>query len=215
MVVIAGDWTGTLGELAITYDEGRLIGVLTGTGGITELVEPIITASGKQTGACVPYDEDPERLVDRLLHDDRTEHVRKPSCFCDAQTGGRTMTASGHVGHAPSATTGVGGAAVPVQRIELPVVGLTCGACVQAVEQALLVVPGVSGATVNLSQGRAFVEYDPRGPPWLPCMTRSRRPGTGQRRPRPGSGSTGSPAPPVSRRSRPPSMRRRWCSPPR
>ena len=37
IVVIAGGRTGTLGELAIAYDEGRLIGVLTGTGGITEI----------------------------------------------------------------------------------------------------------------------------------------------------------------------------------
>jgi P-type Cu+ transporter len=70
------------------------------------------------------------------------------------------MTAIGHAGHAPSATTGVGGHAPPVQRIELPVVGLTCGACVQAVEHAIRAVPGVSGATVNLTQGRAVVEYD-------------------------------------------------------
>jgi uncharacterized protein (TIGR00725 family) len=88
MVVIAGGRTGTLGELAIAYDEGRLIGVLTGTGGITELVEPILKASGKQTGACVLYDDDPERLVDRLIHYYRTEHVRKPSCFCDAWPAG-------------------------------------------------------------------------------------------------------------------------------
>jgi uncharacterized protein (TIGR00725 family) len=87
MVVIAGGRTGTLGELAIAYDEGRLIGVLTGTGGITDLVESIIKASGKQTGACVLYDE-PERLVDRLIHYYRTEHVRKPSCFCDARPDG-------------------------------------------------------------------------------------------------------------------------------
>ncbi|HSE94310.1 MAG TPA: copper ion binding protein, partial [Methylomirabilota bacterium] len=71
------------------------------------------------------------------------------------------MTAIGHVGHAPSATTGVGGASPPVQRVEFPVVGLTCGACVQAVEHAIRAVPGVFGATVNLTQGRAFVEYDP------------------------------------------------------
>ena len=88
MVVIAGGRTGTLGELAIAYDEGRLIGVLTGTGGITELVEPIIKASGKQTGACVLYDDHPERLVDRLIQYYRTEHVRKPSCFCDPQPAG-------------------------------------------------------------------------------------------------------------------------------
>lgn len=88
MVVIAGGRTGTLGELAIAYDEGRLIGVLTGTGGITDLVESIIKASGKQTGACVLYDDEPEQLVDRLIHYYRTEHVRKPSCFCDARPEG-------------------------------------------------------------------------------------------------------------------------------
>jgi uncharacterized protein (TIGR00725 family) len=80
MVVIAGGRTGTLGELAIAYDEGRLIGVLTGTGGITELVEPIIKASGKQTGACVLYDEDPERLVDRLIHSGRRSGTGRRTC---------------------------------------------------------------------------------------------------------------------------------------
>jgi uncharacterized protein (TIGR00725 family) len=88
MVIVAGGRTGTLGEFAIAYDEGRLIGVLTGTGGITELVEPIIKASGKETGACVLYDDEPERLVDRLIHYYRTEHIRKPSCFCDARPEG-------------------------------------------------------------------------------------------------------------------------------
>jgi predicted Rossmann-fold nucleotide-binding protein len=39
MVVFAGGRSGTLGELAIAYDEGRLLGVLTGTGGITGMVE--------------------------------------------------------------------------------------------------------------------------------------------------------------------------------
>jgi hypothetical protein len=88
MVIVAGGRTGTLGEFAIAYDEGRLIGVLTGTGGITELVEPITKASGKETGACVLYDDEPERLVDRLIHYYRTEHIRKPSCFCDARPEG-------------------------------------------------------------------------------------------------------------------------------
>jgi uncharacterized protein (TIGR00725 family) len=88
MVVIVGGRTGTLGELAIAYDEGRLIGVLTGTGGITALVEEIIRVSGKETGARVVYADDPVRLIDRLLTEYRTEHFRKPSCFCDSRTGG-------------------------------------------------------------------------------------------------------------------------------
>jgi copper chaperone CopZ len=41
------------------------------------------------------------------------------------------------------------------------VAGLTCATCVQAVERALRAVPGVTGATVNLTGGRAFVGYDP------------------------------------------------------
>lgn len=85
IVVIAGGRTGTLGELAIAYDEGRLIGVLTGTGGITEIVDEILRVSGKDTGACVLYDDDPAKLVDRLIHYYRTEHFRRPSCFCDAR----------------------------------------------------------------------------------------------------------------------------------
>lgn len=88
IIVIVGGRSGTLGELAIAYDEGRLIGVLTGTGGITEIVETIIRASGKETGACVLYDEDPKKLIDRLVHYYRTQHFRKPSCFCDGESQG-------------------------------------------------------------------------------------------------------------------------------
>jgi uncharacterized protein (TIGR00725 family) len=88
IVVVAGGRSGTLGELAIAYDEGRLIGVLTGTGGITPMVEAILGICKKETGACVLYDDDPERLVERLVEYYRTTHVRKPSCFCEARTEG-------------------------------------------------------------------------------------------------------------------------------
>lgn len=84
IVVIAGGRTGTLGELAIAYDEERLVGILQGTGGITEIVKQIIETSGKKTGACILYDDDPKKLVDRLIEYYRTEHIRKPSCFCDS-----------------------------------------------------------------------------------------------------------------------------------
>ncbi len=88
IIVIAGGRSGTLGELAIAYDEGHLIGVLTGTGGITEIVETIIRVSKKDTGACVLYDDEPAKLIDRLIQYYRTQHFRKPSCFCDAHTEG-------------------------------------------------------------------------------------------------------------------------------
>jgi YHS domain-containing protein len=82
IVVIVGGRSGTLGELAIAYDEGKLIGVLTGTGGISDLVADILDACKKDTGAQVVYDVAPRRLIRKLLHVYRTSHVRRPSCFC-------------------------------------------------------------------------------------------------------------------------------------
>ena len=89
IVIIAGGRTGTLGEFAIAYDEGRLIGVLTGTGGITTLIPEMINVSQKQTGAHVIYDEDPLKPVKRLITFYKTEHIRKPSCFCEDRPSAR------------------------------------------------------------------------------------------------------------------------------
>jgi len=86
IVVIIGGSSGTLGELAIAYDEGKLIGVLTGTGGISNMVQDILVACNKDTGARVIYDDDPHQLVERLLEVYRTEHFRLPSVFCRGTT---------------------------------------------------------------------------------------------------------------------------------
>jgi len=48
-----------------------------------------------------------------------------------------------------------------VQHIEVPVVGMTCSACVRNVERALGKDEGVQGATVNFATERASVDYDP------------------------------------------------------
>lgn len=66
IVVLLGGRSGTLGEFAIAYDEGKLIGVLTGTGGVAVMRE-IENHIHKSTGSIVIYDEDPVRLIERLL----------------------------------------------------------------------------------------------------------------------------------------------------
>ncbi len=83
MVVIVGGRSGTLGEFAIAYDEGKLIGVLEGTGGITKTLPDLIATLNKGTGARVVFDADPARLIDRLVDAYREGHYRRPSCFCD------------------------------------------------------------------------------------------------------------------------------------
>lgn len=80
IVVIMGGRSGTLGEFSIAYDEGKLIGVLMGTGGITEEMKHIIKVIRKTTGSKVIYDADPARLIRKLLIYYAKEHFRHPSC---------------------------------------------------------------------------------------------------------------------------------------
>jgi hypothetical protein len=67
IVVVMGGRSGTLGEYAIAYGEGKLIGVLSGTGGITDALRGLEASLRKETGAEVMYDAEPARLVDRLI----------------------------------------------------------------------------------------------------------------------------------------------------
>src|SRR3989440_6639135 len=62
VLFIAGS-IGSLNEFTIAYDEGKVIGCLTGTGGVADRVEELVRTFQKTTKAQVLYDEDPERLV--------------------------------------------------------------------------------------------------------------------------------------------------------
>ena len=66
VLVIAGSM-GALNEFTIAYDEGKIIGCLTKTGGVADEAARIIEAFQKPTKARIFYDDDPVRLVDRCL----------------------------------------------------------------------------------------------------------------------------------------------------
>ena len=66
VVIFAGGRSGTLGEFSIAFDEGKIIGVLTSTGGISEHLSEIIPMIEKNTGAIVIYDDDPTKLLTKL-----------------------------------------------------------------------------------------------------------------------------------------------------
>lgn len=70
IVVLVGGRSGTLGEFSIAYDEGKLIGVLKGTGGISDHIAELVEVIHKDTGAQVIYDEDPQRLIATLVEVD-------------------------------------------------------------------------------------------------------------------------------------------------
>ena len=53
VVMFAGGRSGTLGEFAIAYDEGKVIGVLCGTGGVADSIEDILKIINKKTEAII------------------------------------------------------------------------------------------------------------------------------------------------------------------
>jgi uncharacterized protein (TIGR00725 family) len=67
IVILAGGRSGTLGEFAIAYDEGKIIGVITGTGGISDHVFSLVDYMNKRTGAEMVAHADPEVLLGRLV----------------------------------------------------------------------------------------------------------------------------------------------------
>ncbi|HYW91691.1 MAG TPA: YHS domain-containing protein [Gammaproteobacteria bacterium] len=79
MVVIVGGQSGTLGEFAIAFDEGKLIGVLSSTGGITGLIPDLVQHMTKPTGAHVLFDDDADNLVDRMVQAYEGSHFRRPT----------------------------------------------------------------------------------------------------------------------------------------
>jgi len=81
IIIIVSGRSGTLGEFCIAFDEGKLIGVLQDSGGIADALPEIVPELGKQTGAFIIYDRDPEKLVRRCVERYRTEHYRRPSTF--------------------------------------------------------------------------------------------------------------------------------------
>ncbi len=67
IVIIFGGATGTLNEFTIAYDEGKIIGVLEGSGGVADHIREVIQFCKKPTQGLVVFDKDPEKLVERCL----------------------------------------------------------------------------------------------------------------------------------------------------
>src|SRR5712691_9581221 len=73
VLFVAGS-IGSLNEFTIAYDEGKIVGCLTGTGGVADEVERLVEAFHKPTKARVFYDSDPARLLNACLRISKTGH---------------------------------------------------------------------------------------------------------------------------------------------
>ncbi|MHB8463177.1 MAG: SLOG cluster 4 domain-containing protein [Vulcanimicrobiaceae bacterium] len=66
-VLYVGGRSGTLGEFCIAFDEGKLIGILRDSGGISNEFSRIAALVQKETGSFIIEHREPEALVDACL----------------------------------------------------------------------------------------------------------------------------------------------------
>ena len=67
IVLFIGGAMGSLNEFTIAHDEDKVIGCLTGTGGVADEVDYLLEKFSKRTGACVLKHDDPILLIDECL----------------------------------------------------------------------------------------------------------------------------------------------------
>ncbi len=75
-VLITCGRIGTLNEFTISFEDNKIIGVLTGTGGIADELEDLLKRSHRGMGK-VMFDADPRRLVERVIEVVRREKVEE------------------------------------------------------------------------------------------------------------------------------------------
>jgi uncharacterized protein (TIGR00725 family) len=68
VVLFVAGAMGSLNEFTIAHDEGKIIGCLTGTGGVADESELLLQKFGKRaTGARVFTNDDPAKLIEQCL----------------------------------------------------------------------------------------------------------------------------------------------------
>lgn len=65
-VVIVCGRLGTLNEFTIAFEDQKPIGILTGTGGEADQIQDIVAKGNRGSGKII-YDDDPEKLIARLI----------------------------------------------------------------------------------------------------------------------------------------------------
>jgi len=65
-IIIAGRW-GTMNEFTNLHDMGKVIGILTGTGGIADELPRLMKKITKKTKAVVVFDDHPKELIGKII----------------------------------------------------------------------------------------------------------------------------------------------------
>jgi len=77
IAIFIGGSIGSLNEFTIAYDEGRIIGCLTGTGGVADQAVSLLRLFPKKTPSRVLAASDPDELLDLCLQAHRAQNDEK------------------------------------------------------------------------------------------------------------------------------------------
>ena len=68
-IIVLGGGVGTLNEFTVAFDEEKVVGVLTGTGGVSDHIPEILSICGHEVEdfGFVLFDSDPKALVQKVV----------------------------------------------------------------------------------------------------------------------------------------------------
>ena len=67
-IILLGGGVGTLNEFTVAYDEDKVIGVLTGSGGVSNHIKEILEICNRPLSENIVMDDDPKKLLDKVMH---------------------------------------------------------------------------------------------------------------------------------------------------
>ena len=71
-IILLGGGIGTLNEFTVAFDEGKVIGVLTGSGGVANHIPEVVQICNRDLTDAVIFDDDPEWLIRKVLEKVKT-----------------------------------------------------------------------------------------------------------------------------------------------
>ncbi len=66
-IILLGGGVGTLNEFTVAYDEGKVVGVLLGSGGVSDHIDTILDVCDRDMNEMVVSDSDPKVLLEKVL----------------------------------------------------------------------------------------------------------------------------------------------------
>ncbi|MCD5383089.1 hypothetical protein LR002_03125 [Candidatus Gracilibacteria bacterium] len=66
-ICLVGGGVGTLNEFVVAYDEQKLVGVLTGTGGVADNLPEILKICNREVTNRIIFESDPKTLVEKMV----------------------------------------------------------------------------------------------------------------------------------------------------